>query len=149
MSSSGWTLVVYSISTLAIPNTAPMKDNGKVGIAQIPNKYQLNSEWIYALLQQKCLYEKDFLPLWCNIKLFPSNERSCKHDLLYHPENHSVPITLKTNTRCLFILFEVNAHNCQQHWPLRGSDCSGSSSTVYNSMAKKTSSYCGLIRNII
>lgn len=54
-----------------------------------------------------------FLP--CDLILtcfYQSSEHSCKYDLFYHSKNHSMMTTLKTNTRCIFILSEVNVHNC-------------------------------------
>lgn len=39
-------------------------------------------------------------------------------------------LALETNSVCLFILFEVSAHNCHQHLPLHDSDYDGTSVTV-------------------
>lgn len=48
-----WLNIDCLISILVIPNTAVTKDNGKaVGIVQMLNEYQLNSEWICVLLNR-------------------------------------------------------------------------------------------------
>lgn len=115
-------LFMYLIAVLSVPNTVPSEHKDlSVEIAGMLNKYQLTSVCESFFFNRTVYARRVLFPFVC-IELFPSCECSCKHDLLYHPENHSMLLTLKTKTICLFILFKVSTQNCHQHLPLHDSD---------------------------